>query len=87
MKIYRAEYDDGGGPYYKLDGTPRQSSVPKQDPSDIIYGADSLEHLKSLISNYGFNIDDFNIKVYEINKYIAYNRNNGHVVFDKNEII
>lgn len=46
MKVYRAECEDGGGPFYKLDGTPRTSGISFKDNTEL-YGADSIENLKN----------------------------------------
>lgn len=85
MIIYRAECEDGGGPMYKLNGTPRLANWPITEQSSILCAADSYEHLKTLISNYGFNINDYYIVIYEIDKPLTYNRRNGHIEFDKNK--
>lgn len=84
MKIYRAEYPDGGGPFYKLDGTPRNPDGPVfnyNDNDPILYGADSMENLVKLITGYGFDINDFTIKIYYSDKIGHYNKHNGHVAF------
>jgi len=83
MKIYRAEYPDGGGPFYYRDGTPRNSKLPFFKDDKYLSGADSLEHLTELITNYGFNIKNFIIKTYYSDKIICYNKNNGHIVFSE----
>ena len=85
MKIYRVELEDGGGPYYYRNGMPRDPKMP--DFSNykgplILYGADSLESLKKLIENYGFNINDYIVKIYNSNKIHSYNRQNGHIIFE-----
>lgn len=90
MRVYRAETEDGGGPYFKLDGTPRDLVVPplhNNDPSSYLYGADSIEHLKQLITSYGFNFDDYILKEYDIpfGDIVKYNTVNGHIVFEKEQ--
>lgn len=85
MKIYRAECEDGGGPFYHLDGTPRKSGLPVFKNYSPLYGADSLKNLKKLIKNYGLNISDYNIKIYYSDDIISYNKTNGHVVFQTHE--
>lgn len=83
MIIYRAEYEDGGGPYYYRDGTPRNPTLPnfKNDNDHILSGADSIEHLILLMNNYGFDIKQFIIKEYESDNIITYNKKNGHINF------
>ena len=83
MRVYRVEYKDGGGPFYHRDGTPRDPNLPDFSNYNDFYlsGADSIEHLIMLITNYGFNIDDFTIKEYEVNNIITYNKKNGHINF------
>ncbi len=84
MIVYRAEYEDGGGPFYYRNGKPRNPMMPdfSRYNDTQLYGADSLENLIKLISSYGFNINDFNIKQYITNDIISYNKKNGHVVFN-----
>lgn len=81
MKIYRAECEDGGGPYYHLDGTPRFKHLPTFKNSKTLYGADSLENLISLISSYGLDISNYKIVIYEKADIISYNKKNGHIIF------
>ena len=81
MKIYRAELQDGGGPFYHRDGTPRDSNMPAFKDSKVLYGADSIEHLNELITNYGFDINNFIIKIYESDNIISRNKKNGHIIF------
>lgn len=81
MIIYRAELEDGGGPFYDRKGIPRQQNMPTFINSNILYGADSVDNLKILLNNYGFNIEDFYIKKYKSTNIISYNRKNGHIVF------
>ena len=83
MKVYRCECEDGGGPFYKLDGTPRNPNMPTFKNSQILYGADSIENLKQLITNYGFKFDNYILKEYNIieNNIISYNKLNGHIIF------
>lgn len=81
MKVYRAEYPDGGGPFYYRNGIPRYSSLPYFENNRYLSGADSLEHLTELITGYGFNIKDFIVKIYYSNQIISYNRKSGHVTF------
>ena len=83
MIIYRAELEDGGGPYYKRDGTSRNPSLPSFIGNTYLYGADSIENLTKLIIQYGFNIEDFLIKKYQSNKILSYNKNNGHIIFEE----
>jgi hypothetical protein len=82
MFIYRAELDDGGGPFYHRDGTPRNINMPVfKGDNNILYGADSIENLTKLIENYGFNIKDFDIKQYQSENILSYNKRNGHIIF------
>ena len=85
MKVYRAEYPDGGGPFYYRDGTPRCSSSVYFGDNKCLYGADSLEHLTEIITGYGFNIKDFIIKTYYSNQILSYNKKNGHIIFLEEE--
>ena len=85
MTVYRVECEDGGGPFYHLDGTPRQEGLPIFKNNLELYGADSIENLKKLISNYGLNFDDYILKKYENVQIINYNKYNGHIIFKKGE--
>ena len=57
MIVYRAELEDGGGPYYKRDGTPRDPSLPSFVGDTQLYGADSIENLLSLRRNKWKNVN------------------------------
>ena len=81
MKIYRIECEDGGGPFYHLDGTPRKEGLPVFKGYAPLYGADSLRNLKKLIKNYGLKFSDYILKIYYSDDIISYNKQNGHVVF------
>lgn len=83
MIIYRAELEDSGGPYYKRDGTPRDPSLPTFVGETQLYGADSIENLTKLMTQYGFNIEDFLIKKYQSNKILSYNKKNGRIIFEE----
>lgn len=36
-----------------------------------------------MFDNYGFNLNDFIIKIYNTNKILSYNKRNGHIIFEK----
>ena len=80
-KVYRAECEDGGGPYYFLDGTPRDKDLPSFPNSEGLYGADSLDNLIKLITSYGFNIFEYKIVEYDNIEVLSYNPQNGHMLF------
>lgn len=82
MKVYRAECEDGGGPFYKLDGTPRTSGISFKGNTEL-YGADSIENLKKLFTNYELDINNYKIVVYENVKIVSYNHKNGHIIFER----
>jgi len=50
MIIYRYENEDGGGPYYTLDGINRKSGIKLED-SSYIFGCTSIDKLETYFKN------------------------------------
>lgn len=90
MKVYRYEYPDGGGPYYHLNGSPREPSKCSfsdiYDPNNVIlYGCASKWQLDQYAQLNKFPIEEMEIKEYNVDKsdILSYRPSNGHIEFRK----
>lgn len=82
---WRYEYRDGGGPWFRPDGEARDpDKVPLyEDGDDVLYGCDTLEHLKQYMAERAIDTSQMYLVHYFDIEAVQYNPKTGHVTFLK----
>ena len=57
--------------------------TPMGNKSPYVYGTDSIEHLKALISSYNFNISHYTVKIYKTDDIRSYDSDSGQICFNR----
>lgn len=80
---WRYEHSDGGGPWFKPDGTPRDpNNVPVfEEGIDALYGCDTLEHLNKYMARHGVDTSDMHPVHYLDIEVIDLHSETGHMTF------
>ena len=80
---WRFEYVDGGGPWFGPDGTARDPNniPPEEKGEDVMYGCDTLEHLREYMAKRDIDTSEMNLVHYFDIEVTQYNPETGHVTF------
>ena len=82
---WRFEHIDGGGPWFKPDGTPRDpNNVPTPEEREgALYGCDTIENLQKYMKEHGVDTTFMLLAHYRDIEVLDYDRDSGHLVFIK----
>lgn len=80
---WRFEHIDGGGPWFKPDGTPRDpNNVPvPEEREGVLYGCDTIENLQKYMKERDVDTTYMLLAHYRDIEVLDYNRDSGHLVF------
>jgi hypothetical protein len=80
---WRYEYRDGGGPWFRPDGAARDPNnvPPAEEGDDVMYGCDTLEHLKEYMAKRDIDTSEMYLVHYFDIEATQYNPETGHVTF------
>lgn len=84
---WRYEYHDGGGPWFRPDGVARDPNnvPPNEEGNDVMYGCDTLEHLKEYMTKRNINTSEMYLVHYFNIEVTQYSPETGHVTFLREE--
>lgn len=80
---WRFEYIDGGGPWFKPDGTPRDpNNVPApEERKGVLYGCDTIQNLQKYMKDRDVDTTFMLLAHYRDIEVLDYDRDSGHLVF------
>ena len=89
VHVYRLEYPDGGGPWFKPDGSPRNELLPAFPPDDCKCGCITLQALDDYMRERNIDIHDcvMSVYIYEVDKILRTSHNSEQVEFSMMDVI
>lgn len=82
---WRFEYLDGGGPWFKPDGTSRDpNNIPTPEEREgALYGCDTIENLQRYMKEHNVDTTFMLLAHHRDIEVLDYDRDSGHLVFVK----